>query len=88
METQFQQSVLNILEEPNEVKVAFEEAKREIEKVLKDSDSQSKIVKDLIEVQPNRNKVRRLKRLAIGSDRKTDYIQKAKESARTGLVVS
>jgi hypothetical protein len=82
----YEQSVLNILEEPNEVKVAFEEAKREIEKVLKESDSQSKIVKDLIEVQPNRNKVRRLKKLAIGSDRKTDYIQKAKESARTGLV--
>ncbi len=82
----YEQSVLNILDNPNEVKVAFEEATREIEKVLRDSDSQSKIVKDLIEVQPNRNKIKRLKKLAIGSDKKTDYIQKARESARTGLV--
>jgi hypothetical protein len=82
----YEQSVLNILDGPNDVKVAFEEATREIEKVLKDSDSQSKTVKDLIEVQPNRNKIKRLKKLAIGSDKKTDYIQKAKESARTGLV--
>jgi hypothetical protein len=82
----YEQSVLNILDGPNQVKIAFEDAKKEIEKVLKDSDSQSKFVKDLIEVQPNRNKIKRLKKLAIGSDKKTDYIQKARESARTGLI--
>jgi hypothetical protein len=82
----YEQAVLNILESPSEVKVAFEEAEKEIELVLRGTESQSTFLKDLLEVQPNRNKVKRLKKLTIGSDKKTDYIKKAHESARTGLV--
>lgn len=82
----YEQAVENILDSPSEVKIAFEQASKQIEEVLRESDSQSKYVKDLIEVEPNRNKVKRLSKLTQLSDKKTDYIEKAKESARTGLV--
>jgi hypothetical protein len=82
----YEQAVLSILEEPSEVKITFDEAATQIEEVLRGTDSQSTVLKDLLEIQPNRNKVKRLKKLTVGSDKKTDYIKKAQESARTGLV--
>ena len=82
----YEQAVLSILEEPSEVKIALEDAEKQIEEVLRGTDSQSKVLKDLLEIQPNRNKVKRLKKLTVGSDKKTDYIKKAQESARTGLI--
>ncbi len=82
----YEQAVLSILDSPNEVKVAYEEAEKQIEEVLKGSDQQPSVLKDLLETLPNRNKIRRLKKLTLGSDRKTDYIKKAQQNARTGLV--
>lgn len=81
----YEQAVMNILQTESSVKLAIDEAEKLISETLHDVNFQKPDLQSLVEVQPNRNKVKRLRKLSIGSDKKTDFIKMAEENAKTGL---
>lgn len=82
----YEEAIANILSSPDDVMIAYDEAQEMLRSVLVEPQKQDLTIKDLLEIKPNRNKVRRLKALTEDSNRKLDYIRIAQENARIGVL--
>lgn len=82
----YETQIQKLLNTPDDTKINVDEAEREIEEALVEPGHQSTEKKQLIIVDPSKDKLGRLGAFTTDPKNKIDYLQRAKENARVGLV--